>query len=87
MNNDAYKDDENLPDLGLRGKREKQNKSFFHGLFTWREILEGVIGKHPKAIHFGTLLVLGGAYHAYFFYCIYRYQIDYHYQAAQICCF
>ena len=73
MNNDAYEDDEKLPDLGLGGKREKQKRSVFHGLFTWREILEGFIGKHPKSIHLGTLIVISCAYHAYFFYCLYRY--------------
>ena len=72
MNNPSFEDDEELPVNNYKNNVKSEKKSFFHGLFTWREVLEGVIGKNPKLVTFGTYIVIGVAYHAYFLYCLFR---------------
>ena len=78
MNNPSFEDEE-LPGPSLNTNVKSEKKSLFAGLFTWREVLEGVIGKNPKLVTFGTYIVIGVAYHAYFLYCLFRYM---HFQLA-----
>ena len=79
MNNPSFEDDEELPGPSLNTNVKSEKKSLIVGLFTWREVLEGVIGKNPKLVTFGTYIVIGVAYHAYFLYCLFRYM---HFQLA-----
>ena len=75
MNNPSFENDEELPGPSLNTSKNNssgENKSIFTGLFTWREILEGIISKNPKLFKFGTYIVLGVAYHAYFLYSLFR---------------
>ena len=74
MNNPSFEDDEKLPgpSASANNNINSEKKSFFDGLFTWREVLEGIIGKNPKLVTFGTYIVIGVAYHAYFLYCLFR---------------
>jgi len=74
MNNPSFEDDEKLPgpSASANNNINSEKKSFFAGLFTWREVLEGIIGKNPKLVTFGTYIVIGVAYHAYFLYCLFR---------------
>ena len=78
MNNPSFEDEE-LPGPSLNTNVKSEKKSLIVGLFTWREVLEGVIGKNPKLVTFGTYIVIGVAYHAYFLYCLFRYM---HFQLA-----
>ena len=69
MDNPSFKDDEGLPIQNAINSE----RSFNWGIFTWREIIQGLFAKHPKSVHTGTLLTLGAVFHAYFFFCLYRY--------------
>ena len=69
MDNPSFKDDEGLPIQNAKNSE----RSFNLGIFTWREIIQGLFAKHPKSFHTGTLLTLGAVFHAYFFFCLYRY--------------
>ena len=69
MDNPSFKDDEGLPIQNAKNSE----RSFNLGIFTWREIIQGLLAKHPKSVHTGTLLTLGAVFHAYFFFCLYRY--------------
>lgn len=75
MNNPAYDDHED-DDAGQRlpvSNELKHNKrGVFEALFLWRDVLDGIVGNNPKVFKFLTLTTFGVAYHAYFFYCIYR---------------
>ena len=75
MDNDAFEDGEKLPGLSRADNKklsDHKDRSVLDGLFIWREILGGFVNKNPKTIRLVTILVVAVAYHAYFFYCLFR---------------
>ena len=72
MNNPAFDDDDARERLPVNNEFNHDKRGFFEALFLWRDALEAVVGHNPKVFRFLTLTTLGVAYHAYFFYCIYR---------------
>ena len=76
MDNPAYTGDESLPRQNVKIKKNKDNQEqdgVFAGIFSWREIIQGLFAKHPNSVNVATVLTFGALFHAYFFYCLYRY--------------
>ena len=77
MDNPSFEDDgKKLPGpSSSETKSDVNNKrTFVSGLFTWREVLEGLVGRNPKLFNVGSIVTLVLAYHAYFFFCLYRWR-------------
>ena len=75
MDNPSFEDDgKKLPGPSSSEiKSDVNNKrTVVAGLFTWREVLEGMVGRNPKLFNVGSIVTLVVAYHAYFFFCLYR---------------
>ena len=73
MDNPSFKSDESLPRQNVKLQNTNNDDTVFSGIFAWREIIQGFVSKHPKSVNVGTVLTIGAVFHAYFFYCLYRY--------------
>ena len=75
MDNPSFKRDESLPRQNVK-LQNTNHDTVFSGIFAWREIIQGIFSKHPKSVNVGTVLTIGAVFHAYFFYCLYRYTMQ-----------
>ena len=70
MENKGFDDDGILPKVSTQSSGQKSTPKF--GLAVWRDLLQDFVTTHKKKVNVTTLVVGLIAYHAYFFWCMYR---------------